>query len=191
MSNIYRIVDETHLCDIIDRNQFKVIVVSFGNKRTNGHILKKSLVELSKKFQQSIFLYVDVDQYTRTGIVKVGGVPTTMIFFNKELTVEITGINPSGLNDVFCDFEQRTRHITNQSTNKQQTVIQTQPINKVTQQTIVQQPTPQDNKSQNTDGCIQTVIDKLETLKKTKETNNVDGKQKVVDDKQKADNVLD
>lgn len=155
MQNIYRVVNEEHLIEILERNLFRIVMVSFGTKQLGGHIFKKYLVDMAKKYPNSIFLYVDLDQYETQRKINLITVPTTIIYFNKNQCGQIPKMNFDDVTKIFCHIEQQSRHVT---INYYQKIDQIE--NECEKPLKTQQIEPKN---------ITSVIDKLEVMKKTKE----------------------
>jgi Mg-chelatase subunit ChlI len=113
MSNIYRIVDEEHLIEIVDHNPYKIIVVTFTTQQNHHNEFKKCLIELSSKFKDSIFLYVDINKYSNKGILRVYKIPETIFVFDRKRIVQIDGFELNQIVNRFYEFEAHTRSITN------------------------------------------------------------------------------
>jgi hypothetical protein len=112
MSNIYRITNENDIIEIVEHNLYKLIVVSFTTKQYKHNEFKKCLIDMASKFQNSIFLYVDVNNYMSSGNLKIYNIPETIIVYNRERCIQIDGINFGLLVGKFCEFEMKTRPIT-------------------------------------------------------------------------------
>lgn len=112
MSNIYRITNENDIVEIVEHNLYKLTVVSFTTKQYKHNEFKKCLNDLASKFRNSIFLYVDVNNYLSNGNLRIYNIPETIIVYNGKRCVQIDGINFDLIVDKFCEFEMKTRHIT-------------------------------------------------------------------------------
>jgi hypothetical protein len=113
MSNIYRVIDEEHLFEILINNMFKVVVASFTSKiNDTGYNIKKCMLGLSSDFKNSIFLYIDVDKYKQYGRIAIDSLPTTIIFFQQKELYKIMGKDVLVIEQCFKDAEIKTRQIT-------------------------------------------------------------------------------
>lgn len=112
MSNIYRVINEEHLNEILTNNLFKIVLVSFTTKAADATgSVKKCLINLAASFKNSIFIYIDVDNYIRQGIINVDSL-STLIFFQKKIFYKIDNNDCETIEKYFFDSEQRTRNIT-------------------------------------------------------------------------------
>lgn len=184
-NNIFIVKEEDDLEEIIQNNLFKITVISFVTKETDPSFkLKKCLYKLSLNFKNSMFAYVDMDNYNHINKFKITSIPLTLIIFNQREAFRITGGNTDDVQRCFYDIEASTREVTIRSI-KNQHVTAIMPLQQpscqyvqpqnIPQQFIQQpqsqfqhqQPPPQ-SQQQHVD--VTPVIEKLEALKKTKQT---------------------
>ena len=113
MSNIYRVIDEEHLDEILLNSMFKLVYVFFTSKvndTNNG--LKKILFNMSQKHKNSMFIYVDVDNYKTQNKAKVDNLPTIVCYFQSQEMFRITKNVPEQIVCLFEDLEVKTRKTT-------------------------------------------------------------------------------
>lgn len=106
MSNYYRVNSEDDLDEIINKNEFRLVMIFFSAKKPplipiNVDIYIKKLLkhELSKKYNDNIFIYVDLLDYKLRSTDKYvnrvtkNELPYVEFYYNKRLIGNITNIN--------------------------------------------------------------------------------------------------
>jgi len=126
MSNIYRITSENDISEIVGHNYYKIIVISFTSKQYQHNEFKKCLIDLSYKFKNSIFLYVDVNNYINNGFLKIYSIPETIFIFQGCRCLQIDGANFDLLVNKFYELESKTRAITLRYVNGQEMCVNVQ-----------------------------------------------------------------
>lgn len=118
MSNIYIVKDEDHLGEILSNNKFKIVLTVFTSKiNDNNFSLKKWVISTASQFKNSIFLYIDVDNFKTNGLLErmecpISVLATTMIFFKEHPLYIIRGNDVQAIEQCFKETEVKTRKIT-------------------------------------------------------------------------------
>lgn len=111
-SNIYRVIDEDHLFEILQNNSTKLVVVTMTTKLADpGNSIKKCLIGLSEKYKHCMFIYIDIDRYKNKGQVKIPGIPSTLMFFMHQARVVVSGNNINEITQAFKDTEERVQYV--------------------------------------------------------------------------------
>ena len=151
MSNIYRVINEEHIGEILRNNRFKLVTVAITSK-LNDHEgkIKRCLINLSRQYVNSIFLYVDVNQYEHHNVILIDTLPTTIVFFNGCEFYRICGQDINSIIKCVSIGELKSRQITLRALSAQQPVqqlsqlqhplVQQQPEHSPVQQSQLQQP---------------------------------------------------
>lgn len=119
MSNIYIVKDEEHLGEILNNNLYKLVLTIFTSKVNDvNFILKKWIISTANQFKNSIFLYIDVDNFKTFGLLEQKKCPinvlaTTMIFFREQPLYIIRGNDVQAIDQCLKDAVLRTQQITN------------------------------------------------------------------------------
>ena len=91
MSNLYQVLNENDLIDILNKNQNKLIIMLFSAKWCQPcKMIKPVFIKLSKKHVKSLFLYIDINNYNEckttnkpiSFLDKVEGLPTFLYYIN-------------------------------------------------------------------------------------------------------------
>lgn len=113
MSNIYKIIDEEHLLEILNKYQMKLTTVSFTTKQDDAdRAMKNCLIKLAKEYVNHMFIYIDLDNYKTKNVVKDISVGDTIIFFcypRYECAAKIVKRDVDAVVDIFKDTEARIR----------------------------------------------------------------------------------
>ena len=174
-NNIFKIVNEEHILEILNLNPFKLVTVVFTSKQNDvGSELKKCIVTLAREFANSLFLYVDVDQYTTQQRILIDKIATTYIFFKGMVGAQITGSDVYYIVKSFKTLESQSRHVTQQYleqlavVSKQQAQIKQQPV--MQQPVMQQQPVmPQQKQTKDHQAGVNDLIEKLSVVQRQKE----------------------
>jgi DNA polymerase III gamma/tau subunit len=128
MSNIYRVLNEEDLAELIEKNKFRVTVVIYTSKLNDiGKKIKKFLVELAYSYKESIFIYIDVDNFNTRNTINITRLPTSFIYFNRQAFYEIIGYDIEKIKSCFIEIEMRGRPITQNFLSKQQSTTNINP----------------------------------------------------------------
>lgn len=162
MSNIYKVINEEHLNEILENNLNTPVVALYTSKLNDSNMnLKKFLKYTSSKIKDFMFLYIDVDNYINNTTIHVKSLPTTYIFLNKRSLCVISGKNTAKITEGINYVHSRIL-----AAKEQQNFIQ--PEEKITVHTT--------NSTQKKPNDVSKVIENLSLLKKKKEeiehTNN-------------------
>ncbi len=94
LSNIYQVINESDLDEIFTNHSDKIIIVMYAKRKCKPcRKFKSTFVEISKKYNESIFLYIDVENFENTGkyISKIKSTPTFKYYYDNEQLVTICG----------------------------------------------------------------------------------------------------
>lgn len=112
MSNIYKVINEDHLFEILENNKLKLVMVSFTSKENDvGNKIKKCFIELAKENRDSMFAYIDVKQYNNNGKITIDGLATTEIFLNNKQVFLIQGNDVNLITKTFSKAKQLLANI--------------------------------------------------------------------------------
>lgn len=104
-NNIFRVLNENDLVEILNSYTTKMIVISFISKTSDTNCgIKKALVKLSQENPENIFLYIDVHNYLQTNSILINhiqGVPTTFFYYANEEIACAKGNHISDIVDTF------------------------------------------------------------------------------------------
>lgn len=124
MNNIYRVIDESHILEILENNPYKFVVVTFTSKQSDfNKKIYKRLISLAKEHTDAIFIYIDVEDYKYIGRIKVNKITSTMIFLKGTRLSAIDGSDPAAIVLGFNQLLSRKNDLVN---DKPQEVMQQQ-----------------------------------------------------------------
>jgi hypothetical protein len=113
MSNIFKIIDEDHLLEILNKYQMKLTTVSFTTKQNDSdRAMKNCLIKLAKEYRSHMFIYIDLDNYKTRNIIKDINMGDTVIYFcypRYEYAAKIVNRDVEAVVDIFKDTETRIR----------------------------------------------------------------------------------
>lgn len=118
MNNIYKVVNEADLNEILGDNLMKLVVVSFTSKINDiNRNIERCLKTLAKNNNSAFFAYIDVDNFKRSGdglndAFKVKTLATTIIYFKKMEIYRITGNDTMAITKCVMDAHAKTMHVT-------------------------------------------------------------------------------
>ena len=93
MSNIYRIINDTHIDEIKKNNKLQLIIISFTTKENETVCpIKKKFIELSKIYNNVIFLYIDTNDFVNNGSIVLDCIPTTIFYLDDNELCRVTKI---------------------------------------------------------------------------------------------------
>lgn len=137
-SNIYRIIDEADIIELLKKYPTKIILAVFATKNNNSRAIKLCLRELSKQYVHAFFLYIDVAQYTHHGILEIHGLPSFNIYLNEQSIIWAEGDIVNNIKKCFAMMETRNPTLTKALHGLLQSPAQ-QPIQQIPQQPPIQQ----------------------------------------------------
>jgi hypothetical protein len=112
MSNIYSVIDEDHINEILTNNRFKIVSIAFVTDRSDvNKSIKKTFISLANELKSSFFIYINLDNYQSRGRFELEGVPTILIYFNMRRIGKISGGNIKDIKSCIYELEEQTRNI--------------------------------------------------------------------------------
>src|SRR5690349_7752433 len=103
MQNIFQVTEDTHLDTLFKNNTQKLIIVMYGLTACDPcKSIKPTFIALSKKLQECLFVYIDVDRFKDPNLKYTDDIehtPHFNYFFNKTVICSITGAHPQALTD--------------------------------------------------------------------------------------------
>ena len=125
--NIFKISKTNDLFELLKNLSNKLIIIMFSAKWCGPcKSIKNNFYEFSKIYTNSLFIYIDIDEYNDKDcpiINKVDSVPTFMFFNNNNLLTLIKGANSNKLQETIQNYELK---ITEQNIPKVNMLIITQ-----------------------------------------------------------------
>lgn len=122
--NLFQVLNYNDLKDIFDDNSDKLILIMFSMKTCGPcKLIKPKFVELSKKEQSCLFIYIDVENFVDDKFISgVTSVPRFSFYYDNSEIASQEGANYEDLIKAFYDLkimiEHKKREIMNQELNK-------------------------------------------------------------------------
>lgn len=105
-NNIVQVINEDHILEILDKYKNQIVVIMFAsNTSVPCTQMKRPFVELSKKNPETIFIFVDIRNYTPTKNVYYesrtsNNLPLFKYYLNNQLVGCFDGADPKKLSDI-------------------------------------------------------------------------------------------
>jgi len=113
MSNIYRVIDEEHLIEILENNRFKIVLTIYTSKVNDvNKTLKNFLIDIASSNNDAIFIYIDMDNFQQREMTNnIDDLPTSFVYFNLRPTHKIIGGNVKYIKQCFDEQEREARRV--------------------------------------------------------------------------------
>lgn len=95
-SNIYIVLNENDMDDILVKNMDILIIVLYISKKEDNYInMRRQYIEISKVLQNDIFLFIDISEFKNTmgKYVKNIDIPIIEFYYNKAMIAYTAGFN--------------------------------------------------------------------------------------------------
>ena len=95
-SNIYIVLNENDMDDILIKNMDILIIVLYISKKEDNYInIRRQYIEISKVMQNDIFLFVDINEFKNTmgKYIKNIDMPIVEFYYNKAMIAYTAGFN--------------------------------------------------------------------------------------------------
>ncbi len=187
MTNIFKIINESSLTEIIDEKALTVIIIMFGSKKcVYSKDIKPKFIELSKEYPEFFFIYVDMMDYKITENIytediiddKTGKITTPIFKFilNHDLLTIIPGAQYTVLkkttNDIYTKINKIKKQNEMNELNEEINVNINNENNNSTNNGIIQSPINNINNTNNENignDKIQLMKNKIDILNKLME----------------------
>jgi thiol-disulfide isomerase/thioredoxin len=122
--NLFQVLNYNDLKDIFDDNSDKLVLIMFSMKTCQPcKNIKPKFVELSKKEQSCLFIYIDVENFLDSQFISgVTSVPRFSFYYDSEEIASQEGANyddlVKALNDLKIMIEHKKKEIMSQELNK-------------------------------------------------------------------------
>jgi thiol-disulfide isomerase/thioredoxin len=129
MNNIFKVINSIDLNEILNDNKLKLTLIMFGNKKcVISRKIKQKFIELSKLYDNMIFIYVDTDKFkdTHNFLTDIVDTPHFSYFIDNQYVYSLSGGNFQELkkitNSLYQDIlkKKEEARIYNQQLNKEQ-----------------------------------------------------------------------
>ena len=142
-NNIYRVINEPDLNEILLDNSHRLVCVVFLTKNADPQLnIKKCFIQMAYENPNNFFIYIDLNSFTFTEKrFTFDRLPTTFYYLDNE---EIANVQGNNVHKIYDTFNQLVKLINQKiSENKTTVSINTNFFNTPQQQPSIQQPTEQ------------------------------------------------
>lgn len=162
-NNIYKVISEDHLFEIRESNKQRLTITVFTHKFVDPTCeMKKCIIDLSQKYKDTLFLYVDLGDYQGTGKINLNSVPKTIFTFNDDVFGVVHDNNIPEFYRVFNMLQPKMKTLNNLQNYKMQLISEAQKSSQKQPPQNPQNPQTQDDKLTN-------LVEKLKQTKQLKE----------------------
>lgn len=111
LNNLYRVVHENDLDEILLENAHRLVAIMFVTKTIDAQLqLKKCLMQLASENPNNFFVYIDVNSYTTTNnrlTKKIEKMPSTYLYLDNEEAACVQGNQPKLIYETFLQLAKK------------------------------------------------------------------------------------
>jgi len=147
-NNIYRVINELDLEDILNKHSKSLVVIMYSSKTCRPCLMIKPLfISLSKKYNDCFFVYIDLNDFEEktekyTTGMGIRATPHFLFMFNNEIIAAVSGANREILVDTLDQLRNQWKNKIKENlkivSNKEKLVESNEEIDQITKPTFDQ-----------------------------------------------------
>lgn len=108
LNNIFKVLNETDLNDVLNNHKYNIVIMMFSSDKCQScKIIKPFYINMSKHFNNEIFIYIDVDNFVHTSnkyINNVDVIPKFIFLYNLQEIASVGGSDKNLLIDTLNEI---------------------------------------------------------------------------------------